>query len=68
MKLIYQGLGLVALLSTAGILPAQQAPTAFLKTNINPGRAGNNLAPVQDAEARELLARAWTRVTTSVGP
>ena len=40
MKLIYQGLGVVALLSTAGVLPAQQGTTAFLKTNINPGRAG----------------------------
>ena len=40
MKLIYQGLGVVALLSTAGVLPAQQENTAFLKTNINPGRAG----------------------------
>jgi hypothetical protein len=39
-KLIYQGLGVVALLSTAGVLPAQQGTTAFLKTNINPGRAG----------------------------
>ena len=40
MRLIYQGLGVVALLSTAGVLPAQQGTTAFLKTNINPGRAG----------------------------
>ena len=40
MKLIYQGLGVVALLSTASVLPAQQGTTAFLKTNINPGRAG----------------------------
>jgi hypothetical protein len=39
-KLIYQGLGVAALLSTAGILAAQQGDTAFLKTNVNPGRAG----------------------------
>jgi len=39
-KLIYQGLGVVALLSTAGVLAAQQDSTAFLKTNVNPGRAG----------------------------
>ena len=40
MKLICKGLGVVALLSTAGALTAQQGDTAYLKTNVNPGRAG----------------------------
>ena len=39
MKFICKGLGVVALLSTAGILTAQQGDTAYLKTNVNPGRA-----------------------------
>jgi hypothetical protein len=40
MKLIYKGLGVLTLLSVAGALTAQQAATAYLKTNVNPGRAG----------------------------
>jgi PEGA domain len=39
MKLI-KGLGVAALLSAAGALPAQQAGSAYLKTSVNPGRAG----------------------------
>ncbi|MCX6632652.1 MAG: PEGA domain-containing protein [Candidatus Solibacter sp.] len=39
MKLIYKGLGVMTLLLTAGALPAQQAATAYLKTNVRPGRA-----------------------------
>jgi hypothetical protein len=36
-----KGLGaLVALLSVAGVLPAQQSGSAYLKTSVNPGRAG----------------------------
>ncbi|MEO8596098.1 MAG: PEGA domain-containing protein [Candidatus Solibacter sp.] len=37
MKLIYQGFGILALLSTAGALSAQEA---YLKTSVDPGRAG----------------------------
>ena len=40
MKLIYQALGVMTLLSAAGTLMAQQGGTTFLKTNVNPGRAG----------------------------
>ena len=40
MKLIYRGLGLMALLTAAGALTAQQAGSAYLKTSVNPGRAG----------------------------
>ena len=40
MKLIYRGLGLMALLAAAGALTAQQAGSGRLKTNVNPGRAG----------------------------
>jgi hypothetical protein len=36
-KFIYQGFGILALLSTAGALSAQQA---YLKTSVDPGRAG----------------------------
>src|SRR5690606_16735554 len=32
-------------------------------TLIHPGRAGNNLAPIDDPAARKLLARAWAGVT-----
>jgi PEGA domain len=39
MKLM-KGLGVVALLSAAGALTAQQASSAYLKTSVNPGRAG----------------------------
>ena len=37
---ICKGLGVIALLSTAAVLTAQQGDTAYLKTNVNPGRAG----------------------------
>jgi PEGA domain len=40
MKSIYQILGVMTLLTTAGALLAQQAGTTYLKTNVNPGRAG----------------------------
>ena len=42
MRLIFicKGLGVIALLSAAGVLTAQQGDTAYLKTNVNPGRAG----------------------------
>jgi hypothetical protein len=40
MKLIYRGIGLMALLMAAGALMAQQAGSAYLKTSVNPGRAG----------------------------
>ena len=40
MKLINQALGAMTLLLAAGTLMAQQAGTTFLKTNVNPGRAG----------------------------
>jgi len=40
MKLIYKGIGIIALLSAAGALTAQQGGTAYLKTSVNPGRAG----------------------------
>jgi hypothetical protein len=40
MKLIYSALGVMALLAAAGALMAQQAGSAYLKTNVNPGRAG----------------------------
>jgi len=36
-KFIYQGFGILALLSTTGALSAQQA---YLKTSVDPGRAG----------------------------
>jgi hypothetical protein len=39
-KLNYQVVGVMTLLSAAGALTAQQAGTTFLKTNVNPGRAG----------------------------
>ena len=40
MKLIEKGIVVLALLAAAGALTAQQAGTAYLKTNVNPGRAG----------------------------
>lgn len=40
MRFINQGIGVMALLAAAGALTAQKADTAYLKTNVNPGRAG----------------------------
>ncbi len=40
MKLIGKGLVILALFAAAGALTAQQADKAYLKTNVNPGRAG----------------------------
>lgn len=39
MRLI-NGIGVMALLAVAGTLTAQQTGSAYLKTNVNPGRAG----------------------------
>ena len=40
MKLTYQVIGAMTLLSVASALMAQQSGTTYLKTNVNPGRAG----------------------------
>jgi hypothetical protein len=40
MKLIYRGLGLMALFTAAAALMAQHADSSYLKTSVNPGRAG----------------------------
>ena len=40
MKLMYKTFGIMALLATAGALTAQEKGSAYLKTSVNPGRAG----------------------------
>ena len=40
MKLMHQAVGIIVLLSASGALMAQYAATAYLKTSVNPGRAG----------------------------
>ena len=40
MKLMHQAVGIIVLLSASGALMAQSAATAYLKTSVNPGRAG----------------------------
>ena len=40
MKLMHQAVGVLVLLSASGALMAQSAGSAYLKTSVNPGRAG----------------------------